>query len=524
MTDRTIVRRLRVTAFGILGALICIELIRAATIWFAVSHHATTLALLVPLAFSTIVLAVVAVLIFAVFIPAERTLEEQIARYRSIFDRNPNPAVAIDRDGAYLRVNAAMERLSGYHEDELLGHSFRMTAPQYVETVRRALDAGLHGASSQHDIAFIRKNGEMRDIHIDAIPMDAGGAIEGIYAFSRDITDERRALRREAQQRERFRAVAMLAAHEMESERAIAETLDFAAASLGMDAAHVGVVTGNIIAIVAGNGFGYPSGVEVPLERSFARHVLNTTDVLVIEDVRVAPWENDAARAWQPWNAYVSVAVPIGGERSAALTLVKKEPLLGFDDADRDFVTVIASLIGANLARERQERELAELAFVDGLTHLPNRAYFTEHLDGAIAQSHRESASFAVHYVDLDGFKAVNDRHGHEAGDHVLAVIAARLKMAARLSDVVARHGGDEFIVLQRRYDGPIGASLLAQRLIDAAAEPIVIRDEIVRLGASVGIAVFPNDARTAEELLRCADSAMYRAKHAGRNRHELFA
>jgi diguanylate cyclase (GGDEF)-like protein len=88
---------------------------------------------------------------------------------------------------------------------------------------------------------------------------------------------------------------------------------------------------------------------------------------------------------------------------------------------------------------------------------------------------------------------------------------------------VVARYGGDEFIVLQRRYDGPIGASLLAQRLIDAAAEPIVIRDEIIRLGASVGIAVFPQDACNSEELLRRADEAMYRAKHSGRNRLEIF-
>ncbi len=105
----------------------------------------------------------------------------------------------------------------------------------------------------------------------------------------------------------------------------------------------------------------------------------------------------------------------------------------------------------------------------------------------------------------------------------MLAVIAARLKMAARLSDVVARYGGDEFVVLQQRYEGDDGAAHLAQRLINAAAEPIIIRDEIVRLGASVGIACFPRDAQTAEELLRCADAAMYRAKHAGRNRLELY-
>jgi diguanylate cyclase (GGDEF)-like protein/PAS domain S-box-containing protein len=537
VTDRAIVRRLRVAAFGILATIVSLEIIRAAVACYAVASHLANLGAF-ALAFSGIVIAIVAALYFAVFAPAYQALCDSIdagsetqrkltaseARYRSIFELHPNPAVALDGEGKYLRVNAAMERLSGWRDDELVGRQMRMTSSPDVQKVRHAFDAGLRGETVQYEIQLVRKDGEARSVHIDSIPMEANGVIEGVYAFVRDITDERRAQMRERKQRERFRAVAMLAAHDADSERIIAETLDFAVESLGMDAAHVGVIRDNLMSIVTGTKLGYPAGVEVPLERSFSRHVLDSNDVLVIQDVRTSPWDTDPARSWQPWGSYVGVAVSIGGDRSAALTLVKKDALESFDEADRDFVVVVASLIGAHLARERQDRELEELAFIDGLTRLPNRTYFAAQIDGAIAQARREDGAFAIHYVDLDGFKAVNDRHGHEAGDHVLAVVAARLKMAARLSDVVARHGGDEFVVLQRRYDGAIGASLLAQRLIDAAAEPIVIRDKIIRLGASVGIATFPADAHEADDLLRCADAAMYRAKHAGRNRLELFA
>jgi diguanylate cyclase (GGDEF)-like protein/PAS domain S-box-containing protein len=521
-----------------LGAIVCIELVRAGYAWYVLASHDMHPAVILAPVFSIAVIAGVALLLFLVFIPADRALlahmesahnaRERLARseawYRSIFDRHPNPAVALDKEGCYLRVNAAMETLSGFRESELLGAPIRMTPPEYLPRVEQALYAALQGQPSQFDMELVRKNGERRTISLDVIPMAANGVVEGMYAFSRDVTEAQRAQKREALQRDRLRAVAMLAAHESDIEAKIGETLDFAVRTLGMDAAHVGIVREGTMSIVAGSGQGYPSGVEVPLERTFSRHIIHTGDVLVIDDVRFEPWASDAARSWQPWGALVCAAVPIGSDRGAALVLVKRDPLVVFDEADRDFVVVVASLIGAHLARERQERQLAELAFVDGLTHLPNRAYFSEQMEAAIAQVRREGGAFAIHYVDLDGFKGVNDRHGHEAGDHVLTVIAARLKMAARLSDVVARHGGDEFIVLQRRHDGPIGASLLAQRLIDAAAEPIVIRDEIIRLGASVGIAVFPQDAFGADELLRCADAAMYRAKNAGRNRHELYA
>lgn len=538
MIDRDLVRRLRVTALGMLGVIVSIELIRAIVGWTLALHGLHGIGLILVPFFSLLVIGASALLVFVVFIPAERVLlahmesarnaRERLAKseawYRSIFDRHPNPAVALNREGRYLRVNAAMEQLSGFRESELIGKPVHMTAPEFIPQVERALEAALQGQPTQFDIDLIRKNGERRQISIDAIPMAADGVVEGMYAFSRDVTEAQRAARREVLQRDRFRAVAMLAGHESATEALITETLDFAVRTLGMDAAHVGVVRDNVLSVVAGSGHAYPSGVEVPLDRTFSRHVINTPDVLVIDDVGFEPWASDNARPWQPWSSFVCAAVPIGSDRGAALVFVKRDPLASFDEADRDFVLVVASMIGAHLARERHERELAELAFIDGLTRLPNRVYFREQIDLAIAQTQREGGAFAVHYVDLDGFKAVNDRHGHEAGDHVLAVIAARLKMAARLSDVVARLGGDEFVVLQRRYECPRGASLLAQRLIDAAAEPIVIRDEIIRLGASIGVAVFPNDATAADELLRCADAAMYRAKHGGRNRLELFA
>ena len=123
-----------------------------------------------------------------------------------------------------------------------------------------------------------------------------------------------------------------------------------------------------------------------------------------------------------------------------------------------------------------------------------------------------------MHYLDLDGFKPVNDRHGHAVGDKLLAAVAARMRQVARDGDVVARMGGDEFAVLQQGVDQADRALSLAWRLIEAIGQPCEIETHRVQVGASVGIAMWPSGGRDAESLLRHADMAMYRAKQAGRN------
>jgi len=168
--------------------------------------------------------------------------------------------------------------------------------------------------------------------------------------------------------------------------------------------------------------------------------------------------------------------------------------------------------------RRRAELRLARLAYSDPLTDLPNRAAFAERLNRALAQARRLGTKLGVMYIDLDGFKAVNDVHGHDAGDALLQEVAERIRRCVRDYDVVARLGGDEFAVLTVTLsDGSL--EVAAERIALARALPVELDAGAVRVTASIGVAGFPESASAATDLLKLADEAMYRAKRAGKNR-----
>ena len=185
-------------------------------------------------------------------------------------------------------------------------------------------------------------------------------------------------------------------------------------------------------------------------------------------------------------------------------------------------VTLFGLLVWRRLARSREqflraEERVRRLASSDLLTGLPNRAALHDAMAGEFARATRDGGRLALLLIDLDGFKAVNDRHGHRAGDGVLREVSRRLTQVLRGGETRARYGGDEFVVLARD-DGDAGeAHRLAARICSALTEPIDLGGLVVRIGASVGIARFPGDAQLADELLRKADSALYRAKAGNR-------
>ena len=163
--------------------------------------------------------------------------------------------------------------------------------------------------------------------------------------------------------------------------------------------------------------------------------------------------------------------------------------------------------------------ELAHRAHHDHLTGLPNRALFEERLERAVASAERYGRRLAVLFLDLDGFKAVNDTHGHDAGDRVLKQVAGRLPAGLRSSDTLARFGGDEFVVLVTEIAHPLDAREVAMALLDSLTGPYEALGHRFTLRASVGISVFPDDGPDASKLLRHADLAMYEAKEQGGNR-----
>ncbi len=165
---------------------------------------------------------------------------------------------------------------------------------------------------------------------------------------------------------------------------------------------------------------------------------------------------------------------------------------------------------------------IEHLARHDGLTGLPNRALFREMLEWRLA-GQRDDGAFAVHYIDLDRFKTVNDTFGHLTGDELLRQVARRLRGAIRDNDMIARLGGDEFALIQTGARDPAAAELVAQRVIEAIGNAFDIEGHRFHVGVSIGIGFAPSDGRDVDRLLKAADLALYRAKSEGRNTFRFF-
>ncbi|MCF8093682.1 MAG: GGDEF domain-containing protein, partial [Desulfotignum sp.] len=175
-------------------------------------------------------------------------------------------------------------------------------------------------------------------------------------------------------------------------------------------------------------------------------------------------------------------------------------------------------------ALRRKVEHIKHLAYHDALTDLPNRTLLLERIDRIIINSDREACNLAVLFLDLDGFKLVNDQYGHNVGDDILKEVAKRLLGLVRKSDIVARLGGDEFIVVLNNPKGTEKITSIATSVVSSINAPVEIHGEVLSVGASVGIAMFPADAGTSADLIKNADTAMYAAKDSGRNKIGFYA
>ncbi len=168
--------------------------------------------------------------------------------------------------------------------------------------------------------------------------------------------------------------------------------------------------------------------------------------------------------------------------------------------------------------RKENEDRIRRLAHHDHLTGLPNRNLLNDRMNHALARVRRNGGRMAVLYVDLDRFKPVNDTFGHEAGDQVLREVADRLMACVRSSDTVARVGGDEFVVVVEEITRATEAARVASKIIEALGRTFEVKGSTCTLGASIGVAVFPDDGYTLDDVCKAADVAMYRVKRSGRN------
>ncbi len=208
--------------------------------------------------------------------------------------------------------------------------------------------------------------------------------------------------------------------------------------------------------------------------------------------------------------------------RKDGLLYAVDESITPLCDAAGNITHFIANLHDIT-SRKKEDDRNHFLAYHDSLTGLPNRTLFLRLLEQALAHCERSGSRLAVLFIDLDYFKSVNDTLGHQLGDRLLVTVAERLRASVRKSDVVARLAGDEFTVIEPGIVDARPAGILARTLVRALSRPFKLKGHDVQVRASVGISIYPDDGATPEELLQCADVAMYRAKEQGRNRYCFY-
>ncbi|MFH2045975.1 MAG: EAL domain-containing protein [Pseudomonadota bacterium] len=236
-----------------------------------------------------------------------------------------------------------------------------------------------------------------------------------------------------------------------------------------------------------------------------------------IDKEQVKMTVEEATATQQPFHLDYKIVLADDVERFVS---IEGQPILN----SKSKVVRMAGTIQDITERKQAEAQIRSLALYDNLTGLPNRILFRDRLEQAIRQASRQNSMVAAIFIDLDRFKDINDSLGHNAGDELLRQVANRLLSVTRSSDTVSRLGGDEFtIVLQNLTSLDIICSL-AQKILDTFSEPFLLEAKEIFVTASIGVAVYPNDAEKADDLLKNADIAMYYAKDQGKNNYKLFS
>lgn len=227
-----------------------------------------------------------------------------------------------------------------------------------------------------------------------------------------------------------------------------------------------------------------------------------------------------------------SILIPIGELNTLTSEIIEtknlriKIPVYNEDEIGelaKNFNVMLEKLDLSHTELNLQKDSLAYKAHHDALTGLPNRALFNDRLEQAITKARRHKEEIAIFFIDLDHFKEINDTLGHEMGDEVLKFFAQRLKDSVRTEDTIARMGGDEFMVIMENLQSSDAISVVANKIVSIVKEPIVLGEKTLHLGTSIGISVYPHNGESSEILLKNADSAMYKAKDAGRDNYQFY-
>ncbi|NMM79414.1 GGDEF domain-containing protein [Acidovorax sp. SRB_14] len=425
---------------------------------------------------------------------AEQLLRQSEERFVRIFQLLPYPMGLTRRgDGRYVDVNAAWEQALGYTRAEAIGQS-AISLGIYTPEGRSALIDAVqaNGRLESYEAVMTLRSGEQRTVLQSMRATEFDGEPCWLFALH-DITERKRS---EEQVREREELL----------------SLTISAASLGLWDWNLqtGLVTGDsrwraMRGMKADSEAGTP-----PVSWTAA---MGSSDIQKI----TAELARHTAHPATPFDATVHITHPREGGR-----WVRALGKIVNTDAAGQPLRMVGVGIDVTSQREQEER-LQRLAHYDALTGLPNRVLLARRLEEAMVHARSRGTLLGVAYLDLDSFKPVNDRFGHEAGDRLLVVAAARLTRALRSLDCVARLGGDEFVILLPDLADGAACERALRTVMQSIAAPYTLDTERVTVTASIGYTLYPQDDADADALLRHADHAMYAAKQAGRNRYHQF-
>ena len=456
----------------------------------------------------------------------ELRASEESRRFQRGFEEATIAMAVAGPDLRWIRVNAALGELLGHAPADLVGRcALDLTHPD-----DRAISVNLHdGVIAGSQPAPLEK----RLMHRDgsAIPVLLTTALidgpDGMHFFTQlqDLRERRRADRLS-------HAVAELSRVALELPDVTAlmrRVVEIVQEAVGADAcavlmrhesdgwlrvvARTGGVTGEEPTVPPGNGSqaGYTLAVDEVVVTADLEHERRFS---TIREVLEAGFRR-------------GLSAPVRSRRgdggTAVLTLVRTALRPEFGPEDVRFLEAVANVLASALDRAHAEAEVRSRALHDPLTGLANRAFLDAHIPQSLAAAEREGEEVALLLMDLDRFKVVNDTLGHGAGDELLRIVAQRLRAGVRGGDVVARFGGDEFVVACDRASSVLTVAALAERLIAELERPIVVGGRELFVSASVGIVVADARHADADSLLRDADVAMYRAKESGGGRYEIF-
>ncbi len=418
---------------------------------------------------------------------AERQLRANHTFMQSILNAMPTPMFFKDAAARYQMVNRAFEVLMGQNADDLLGKSVYDIAPQHLADKYHEMDKALlesRGPAIQRYEYSVAADGGMRDVVFNKESMfNEEGELLGLVGVIVDITERKRIENSLRRAEERYRALYMNAAEGI-------FTVDVDGHFVGVNPAMARMFAFDspqaMIAEVqdmAAELFESPEVIGTLMER------LRTERVVTGFEARAR--RHDGQGVW--------VSISARGVFGVGDRLERMEGL----------VVDISAL-------KQAEAELARLVVTDPLTGIANRIGMTHELERMLGQAARTGCQIGLLFVDLDGFKPINDQYGHHTGDQLLQQVAQRFSDRLRNSDLAARVGGDEFAILLWDVQGPEAVAKVGEELAMAMAVPFECDEAACAVGASMGGSLYPMHGSNASELLRAADNAMYEAKRTG--------